>query len=659
MSAFRVWAGLFYLNGHEFNLVKPDPLLRAYAENDSQTAFAEIVRRHVDLVYGVAFRRCDHNHGVAEEITQEVFCDLARKAERLSRDVVLSGWLFRHTCFTASKWRRRERRRLEREKRSLESMTPAETHSADPSWHEMEPLLDEALQAQSAKDRDALLLRFVEGHTYREVGDRMMVSEEAARKRVERALEKTRRWLANRGVTTSASIVAANLTTKMARGAPAGVIEKILMGTAVSEVGISVFSSMLAWLAQVPVVLALGCFAGFATMITFAKLEPDSSWETEAHSERVTVVAAQSGDLPNEAANPPTLQEVLAAEGFAQWDLLTEFLPYADVSDLDALATAWGTYDWKPLPSSKWKLLLRRWAELDPPGAFDIACERDRPFFHGSPVLRDYVWLSWAELDYESATTLIDDNPEAAQAMIAEVVRKDLPRAERLLEKYPGMRKLAEAVLAKVAESDPKRALAWAARLPVRSRGDVLRSVATAAAESDVDGTMAFADTLANPVDRDAVIGAVISTQMEADPEVTLARILDLQPGQGRRDVLYRWARHQAGMDPQILMERAARFTEPQERRAVMSQAIRAQVEKGDRDLLELLDANGWDLTRANPMDRIGNSGVTGGNLAEEAREAILKLSISEPEVALQYAAQLPSGRERQELVRRIQQRSE
>jgi len=64
-------------------------LLRRYAQDHAEDAFAELVRRHVDFVYGVAVRRVGGDSHLAEDICQDVFVALARKAASLSRRPLL------------------------------------------------------------------------------------------------------------------------------------------------------------------------------------------------------------------------------------------------------------------------------------------------------------------------------------------------------------------------------------------------------------------------------------------------------------------------------------------------------------------------------------------------------------------------------------------
>lgn len=205
-------------------------LLRAYMRDGSDRAFGELVRRHLPAVYSAALRRVNGERALAEDVTQQVFSDLARKARALPDDVVLGGWLHRHTGFLALKSLDRERRRHTREK---EAASMNAMHLTDPLWHELSPLLDEALDRLPESDRDALVLRFFEKQDFRAVGAALGVSDDTAQKRVARALEKLRVWLGRHGVTSTVGALSAVLTAEAVRSAPAS-LEASLAGSALA-----------------------------------------------------------------------------------------------------------------------------------------------------------------------------------------------------------------------------------------------------------------------------------------------------------------------------------------------------------------------------------------------------------------------------------------
>src|SRR5258708_5278857 len=181
-------------------------LLRAYVEDHSEMAFEQLVHSYIDLVYSVALRRVGGATLLAEDVAQVVFTDLARKAAALPPDVTLGGWLHRHAGFVAASTMRREQRRHDREKQGVE-MNVLEQPS-DSDWEQVAPLLDEAIDLLEPADRDAIVLRFFERRDLRSVGAALGATEDAAQKRVSRALEKLRGLLLARGVTSSGAAFA-------------------------------------------------------------------------------------------------------------------------------------------------------------------------------------------------------------------------------------------------------------------------------------------------------------------------------------------------------------------------------------------------------------------------------------------------------------------
>ncbi|HEX4122083.1 MAG TPA: sigma-70 family RNA polymerase sigma factor [Verrucomicrobiae bacterium] len=195
-------------------------LLQDYVETGSDPAFSALVTRHFNLVYATASRICNGNAHLAQDVAQTVFTDLARKAKRLPPNVLLGGWLHKHTCFIAANAIRKERRRQTRERQAFE-MNSANDES-DPTWSSVGPALDNAMTRLPSQDRNALVLRFFEQRSFKSVGGALGISEEAARKRVDRALEKLRGFFAQLGLNFSAAVLVAALDAHAGAAAPVG-----------------------------------------------------------------------------------------------------------------------------------------------------------------------------------------------------------------------------------------------------------------------------------------------------------------------------------------------------------------------------------------------------------------------------------------------------
>jgi RNA polymerase sigma factor (sigma-70 family) len=177
-------------------------LLREYLDAGSERAFQSLVQRHLDLVYSTALRRIG-DAGLAEEVTQNVFVALARKAPFLSRDVALAAWLHKTTLLEARHRLRGELRRKRREETAIAMSTTLKEQ--DSLLKSLSPVLDEALMELRENERHAVLLRFFENKALREVGEALGVGEDAAQKRVAKALEQLTRAFRRRGYTVPAA----------------------------------------------------------------------------------------------------------------------------------------------------------------------------------------------------------------------------------------------------------------------------------------------------------------------------------------------------------------------------------------------------------------------------------------------------------------------
>lgn len=207
-------------------------LLRAYVERRSESAFAELVRRHVDLVYSAGLRMVCDSH-LAEDVTQAAFVALAKNATQLTDRPVLSSWLHRTAQNIAAQTVRSDVRRRAREQEAA-AMNQLLAAQSDASWEQIAPHLDAALGELSEPDRDALLLRYFERKSAREMAQVLGVSDEAAQKRVSRAVERLREFFAKRGITIGASGLVLVISTNAVQAAPVGLAVTICISAALA-----------------------------------------------------------------------------------------------------------------------------------------------------------------------------------------------------------------------------------------------------------------------------------------------------------------------------------------------------------------------------------------------------------------------------------------
>jgi RNA polymerase sigma factor (sigma-70 family) len=206
-----------------WNIMTEDAqLISQYATDQSEAAFAEFTRRYVELVYSAALRLVNGDVHSAQDVTQQVFTEVARQAKRLARHPALVGWLYTTTRLMALRANRTEQRRKAREEENNTMNELLHNDEAPADWNQLRPVIEDAMHELDDKDRHAVLLRFFQNKTLNEVGAALNLTENAARMRVERALDKLRGKLARRGVTTTASALAAAVVANAVQAAPAG-----------------------------------------------------------------------------------------------------------------------------------------------------------------------------------------------------------------------------------------------------------------------------------------------------------------------------------------------------------------------------------------------------------------------------------------------------
>jgi len=223
-------------------------LLEEFVQKRSEEAFSELVKRHLNLVYSAALRQI-RSPQLAEEVPQSVFIDLARNAKKLRSDTILTAWLYQVTRRTAVDVIRRESRRQIREQ--IAAQTLMQSTSSD--WESIEPLLDEAMDSLDDSDRAAILLRFFENQSLREVGQALGTSDDAAQKRVSRAVEKLREFFAKQGKTVAATALAGAISANAVQAAPTGL-------------ALAISTAAIAGVASVPIAIAATKTIAMTTM---------------------------------------------------------------------------------------------------------------------------------------------------------------------------------------------------------------------------------------------------------------------------------------------------------------------------------------------------------------------------------------------------------
>jgi RNA polymerase sigma factor (sigma-70 family) len=307
-------------------------LLRRYVQQGAQDAFAELVRRHVDLAYAAAVRRTNGNRVLAEDATQQAFIALARHAPRLTEHPTLAGWLYVAARHAAGSAMRGEKARQVREQ---ETHAMQSSHESEPNWQELRPELDQVIEQLDPRERDVIVLRFFENRRFSDIGSMLSVSEDAARMRVERALEKLRALLSRRGITSTAAALGTALASQPALAAPSGLAASATAAAfaatpgAPAIAGVSIFMSTTKAVLTFVAVLAIGTAA-------FLVVQHRTNAGLQGNGGRLA--APVSGTNPVLAAQTdPGWRKSLAADSAA---LSLPAQPHAPTADASDAATA-------------------------------------------------------------------------------------------------------------------------------------------------------------------------------------------------------------------------------------------------------------------------------------------------------------------------------
>jgi RNA polymerase sigma factor (sigma-70 family) len=260
-------------------------LLREYVESGSEAAFSEIVRRYIDLVYSVALRLAGNAH-LAEDISQKVFVALAHNAGQLAQRPVLSGWLYGTAHNLSANAVRSEVRRRAREQEALAMNELTADSEPQATWASIAPHLDAAMGQLSEADRDAVLMRYFQRKSARDMAQTLGITAEAAQKRVNRAVDRLRILFAQRGIVVGSTCLVFLIGAHAVQAAPVGLGLSVSIaaasGTSISvSKAITTTKILLMTTSQKVLVISAALVALVGGIY---QVRQNSLWKTQSHS---------------------------------------------------------------------------------------------------------------------------------------------------------------------------------------------------------------------------------------------------------------------------------------------------------------------------------------------------------------------------------------
>ncbi|HVU37220.1 MAG TPA: sigma-70 family RNA polymerase sigma factor, partial [Opitutales bacterium] len=521
-------------------------LLRQYAECGDEAAFTEIVRRRVDFVYSAALRLTAQDTHLAQDVTQKVFADLARKAGDVAGHATITGWLHTSARYAAANAVRGEQRRRTREQEAYAMHD--QTTGGEEDWDQVAPLLDAAVGSLHERDRAAVLMRFFDGKTYAEIGEAVGLKENAARQRVERALERMRGYFSRHGVTVSVALLATAITVNSVKAAPSGLAVTVA-GASLTSAGSAVVSHSIFQTLVMSLKTKIGIAAGILLVAAIATTAYQQQQITQLRRQ-LTVATAQAATAAEVAVQPDAkqmesrLKSILNEPGvFAR---IRDLLLFSkDLSPAQARAMLEAVS--KLPPSDKndaVKLLLaQRLAEGDPKAALAWARTIQSAELGNAGI--EIIYDTWAGKDPEAALAAVSHESSSVQRDIQTDALYDIAltnpqRALDLLHKLPANQQsmpTAGIFLAWATMDSPAAATA-VLQLPLsQARNASILAVAGAWANRDAAAALAWVNNLPAGVTRTSALGEIAATMATHDINGA-TQILDALPGGTNRNNL-------------------------------------------------------------------------------------------------------------------------
>jgi RNA polymerase sigma factor (sigma-70 family) len=463
-------------------------LLRRFSAGRDEKAFNLLVDRYLGLIFHTALRRTGSRE-LAEEVSQNVLCVLARKsAELVGKSGLLPAWLHKAAVYESSKAMRTERSYLKK-KRALAG--PEDGAAAPPGeWNEVVPRLDAALERLGATEKRILLLHYFENRTFGEIAGLVGKTPAAVQRQAHRAVEKLASLMRNRSAVLPAAVIAAGLTAEFSKAAPVGLggrlaVHALAQAPVVSSsnlLAVIMSSKAKSWL---PLSL-LAIICPVAVVGAVVRHEDNRRLEVRIAGLEAGM-AADQGDVAHRRRTPGGGPQVASAGGTIDWQALAEEAKRADketptsrteltmaramrlIGELDSQGVSAGIREIDLLDESdeikgKLKLLLLMGTKIrsdDPAKAvelfFPLADERNR-----LDIELSKSWTAWLEKDFASAAAWFDARVEEGA-----FASKRLDGKSRRRSLFEG------ALVGALMKQSPSVARGWLEKLPVQRRTEV------------------------------------------------------------------------------------------------------------------------------------------------------------------------------------------